>query len=80
MGAGHFLMKGRPVSIARFIYLLTYVFDVSLQRMPTQTWLILWTELCERFSYYGIKSKFYAYLTCIAVVNVGYYCSYYKVL
>ena len=31
--------------------------QIPLQRMPRQTWPILLTELCERFSYYGIKGN-----------------------
>ncbi|XP_065059482.1 solute carrier family 15 member 1-like isoform X1 [Rhopilema esculentum] len=35
----------------------------QMQRMPKQTWPILITELCERFSYYGIKTVLVLYLT-----------------
>jgi len=38
-------------------------FVAAIKRMPVATWLILWLELCERFSYYGIKAVLILFLT-----------------
>ncbi|XP_066930384.1 solute carrier family 15 member 2-like isoform X2 [Clytia hemisphaerica] len=46
------------------------VFDdkcsAQLKRMPKQTWTVLLAELCERFSYYGIKTVLVLYLVTIS--------------
>lgn len=37
--------------------------SAQVKRLPSQTWTVLFTELCERFSYYGVKTVLVIYLT-----------------